>query len=175
MARNWTLFFFSCQLSVNPYPSIGGANVEQSPLRLHQWIYGIYQFSYQWQIWIFSPQPGLLQPSDSSQWRPMIYGHASWPILIIRLEWKPGRSMISSGGPLLGILSALCLEMCLHFYQSGTSIFPNSHRAASLLCVGPVTFPPPQSSPTWLAHQAGQWVVAMYTAITQKPLSMSCN
>ncbi len=32
-----------------------------------------------------------------------------------------------------------------------------------------------QSSPTWLAHQAGQWVVALYTAITHIPLSMSCN
>lgn len=26
-------------------------------------------------------------------------------------------------------------------------IFPNSHRAASLLCVGPVTFPPPRAVP----------------------------
>lgn len=33
----------------------------------------------------------------------------------------------------------------------------------------------PHSSPTWLAHQAGQWLVAVYTAITHNPLSMSCN
>lgn len=54
--------------------------------------------------------------------------------------------------------------------------FPPS--CVSALCrPGDLSHPhhPTQSSPTWLAHQAGQWVVAVYTAITQKPLSMSCN
>lgn len=111
---------------------------------------------------------------DSFLWRLMIYGAASfWPIVIICLRWKFGCSLISSGGPVFGILTALCSEMRLHFCQSGTFIFPNSHRAASPLCVG--RWPFFQSSPTWLAHQAGQWVAAMYTAITQNPLSMSCN
>lgn len=79
-------------------------------------------------------------------WRQMIYGGASsWPIVIICLEWKFGCSLISSGGPLFGILTALCLEMRLHFWQSGTFIFPNSHRAASPLCVGRWPFFPEQS------------------------------
>lgn len=67
--------------------------------------------------------PSIRQCCDSSAackcWRRMIYG---WPIVIICLEWKLGCSMISSGGPLFGILTALCLEMRLHFCRSYSQI-----------------------------------------------------
>lgn len=80
----------------------------------------------------------------------------------------------SSGGASSWDIERALFGDASSFLRAGTSIFPNSQRAASLLCGGPVTFFS-QSSRTWLAHQAGQWVVAVYAGITQKPLSMSCN
>ena len=37
----------------------------------------------------------------------------------------------------------------------------------------PMTFS--RSGPSWLAHQPGQWVARLYTAIIHISLSMSCN
>lgn len=73
-----------------------------------------------------------------------LWPRSMWPIVIICLGWKSGRSMISSGGPALGILSALCLggdASSFAAHRDGPYIPKVPARCVSALC-RPLTFPP---------------------------------
>lgn len=105
---------------------------------------------------------------------------APWPFPILRLGWNLGplRELIWRA-PSWDIERALFGDASSFLPVRDIYIpkFPPSCVPA--LCWPPDLFFPPffssQSSPTWLAHQAGQCVVAVSAASTQKPLSMSCN
>lgn len=81
--------------------------------------------------------------------------------------------MISSGGLFSRDIDRALFADASSFLPVGDFHIPKFPPSGVSALYRPMTFF--HSSPTWLAHEAGQWAVALYTAITHIPLSMSCN
>lgn len=136
------------------------------PTPMHWWRSG----PCTWQLYARATNDFVLHVNGGVRWSPSVR-HVTFSDNVSGRKTWPLRDLIWRGGLSPGYWPALCLEMRLHSRWSGTfrtTQIPTEPRlrfvsADDLLFFSSSFFPfspffSSSCSPTWLAHEAGQWV-----------------